>query len=246
MKKFFYKTKDGLHIKAYQYGRQLPTQTVIIYLRGGNNHPVHKGSMELILEDFTKSWLQNATKKDNCIVYATDYRGSLESDGVDDVALHDLGDIMGLLDWVKKNHDQPSKILLYAESMGVYKALSFFSKFPRYRKEIDAIIFKAGVYNLQAMKSFRPLLFDHWKNDYSLTISDIKKRDNTINPKNFKKIPILLFHGTGDKKASINEMYNFLMQLGMNYSLEVFRNGDHGLSNFQKAMYQKIKSFLLV
>lgn len=244
MRKFFYNTIDGLKIKAYQYGKKRKHQTVILYLRGGNNHPVHKGDMELTTTDFIGTWLDEAVKNDKCIVYATDYRGSDESDGKDDISYDDVKDIQGLFDWVRKNHSKYKKLIMYAESMGVYKALSFCSRYTKYIRLIDTIVLKAGVYNLVSMKKFRPYLYGHWIEDYNLSMKDIKKRDEFIRPSKLKKIPLFIFHGTKDIRAPIDEMYLFISQLENNYSLQVFNQGNHGLSKFQNEMYNTLNNIL--
>lgn len=241
MKKFFYTTKDNLQIKAYRYGKQKPKQIIILYFRGGNNHPNHKGSMELTKEDFTNSWLNKAVNIHGCIVYATDYRGSKESDGRDDISYLDILDLQGLFDWVLKNNSDYKKIIIYGESMGVYKCLSFISRYSIYLRHVDAIIFKAGVYKLTSMEKFRPLLYHHWRTDYKFSVKQIKKRDELINPIKLKKVPLFMFHGSEDTKAPIDEMYKFVTHIGHNYSLRVFNGGDHGLFNFQNEIYESTK-----
>lgn len=250
---FFYQSSDRLNIKAYKYGIEKPNQTIIVYMRGGNNHPIHNGQMELTMEDFNDSWLNLAVKKFKCVVYASDYRGSKKSDGNDDIAGKDIKDIIGMLKWIQINYKNYKGIVLFAESMGVYKLLQILSRYTKYMEsipKIKAIVLQAGVYNLQHMKKFRPLLYNHWISDYKLSAAELSKRDNMINLNNISKIitkhkiKLMVCHGTEDSKADIMSMFDFVKSLNCTYDVCVFKDGTHALDKYQTQIYNKIVDIL--
>lgn len=239
---FIYKSSDGLNIKGYKYGKYVKNQNVVVYLRGGNNHPMHKGELALRLNDFTETWLKQAVYNNNCMVYATDYRGSKDSDGNDDIGDKDINDIIGLLNWIKTNRKDVKNVIISAESMGVYKWLQYVSRTKKHilQRKIKLVILQSGVYNLLSMKKERPLLYGHWRKDYKLSDKEIKKRDNKLNLNSINKYNYLLAHGVPDKKAPISEMYKLATDL-KNYELHAFKNGDHSLSKYQDNIYNNIK-----
>jgi len=249
--KDIYYNSDNNIIHGIYYGRE-PTNTkksgLIIYARGGNNHPIHKNSMNLNKNDFYKTWLYHLVKNHNYIVLGCDFRGSYGSTGEDDIAGNDINDIINLYHFAMDNYGSninKNTVYLYGESMGVYKSLIVASQ----KDYFSGLILLSGVYNLESMRTFRPYLYKHWQKDYKLTSDDIKQRDSKIIiSKIIKNIPkIIIFHGNEDTKASITEMLNFtnllLKNKFTNFDCHILHNGNHALIGHDYDIYYNITRY---
>jgi len=245
----YFSDKDIVH--GVYFGKKNINNTgIIIYARGGNNHPIHKHDMNLKKNNFYKSWLYHLVHNNNFIVLGCDFRGSKTSTGKDDIAGDDVNDIINLYKYALTTYGSKinkNKIFLYGESMGVFKSLVVASQVNYF----TGLILWSGVYNLTNMQTFRPNLYQHWQEDYKLTHKDIIDRDNKINIKKIKKNidKIIIFHGNQDIKASINDMLKFTNDLMKhkftNFDCHILHNGDHSLSGFDHQIYTNTISYLL-
>lgn len=246
----YYKS-DNETVHGIYFGKKsFSNAGVIIYARGGNNHPIHEHSMNFNKNDFYKTWIYYLVKNHNFIVLGCDYRGSKGSTGQDDIAGNDVNDIINLYKYAIDTYGSKinkNKIFLAGESMGVFKSLVVASQVNYFA----GLILCSGVYNLSNMRKFRPYLYQHWQEDYKLSNKDLLERDNKINiskiKKNVKKIVIL--HGNDDIKASIGDMQTFITSLiankFTNFDCHILHNGNHSLSGFEYQIYTNIISYLL-
>lgn len=249
---------SGISVHGVYFGRQQikPNSGLIIYARGGNNHPIHDHSMDLNRDDFYKTWLYYLVKHHNFIVLGCDFRGSKGStEGVmDDIAGEDINDIINLYHYAVKEYGtklNKAHVYLYGESMGVFKSLVAATMVTYFK----GLILCSGVYDLVKMKQFRPYLYGHWQKDYNLTHQDIKDRNDKLNTKrNISKITkntdkIIIFHGNEDIKASLADMTTFTNRLidckFYNFDCHILHKGNHALSGFAYQIYQNICAFLL-
>lgn len=249
--KDIYYTSDGNTVHGIYFGKaNISNAGLIIYARGGNNHPIHKHDMNLNKGDFYKSWLYHLVKNHNFIVLGCDFRGSKGSTGIDDIADKDTNDIINLYKYAIDTYGSKvnkNKVYLFGESMGVAKSLIVASQCNYFTR---GLILLSGVYNLESMRQFRPYLYKHWQEDYNLTHIDIKRRDSRINIskiiKNVSKI--LIFHGNEDNKASIADMMDFtnalLKRKFTNFDCHILHKGNHALTGFDYQIYNDVLTFI--
>lgn len=243
----YYKS-DGLLIHGFIFKKKdlrkkIP---VIIYCRGGNNKTLGYGEFKLgelrPKSFYYRKELLHLVEEGKIIVFASNYRGSRFSEGVDEFGGKDVNDVVNLYPIIKKyKYSDEKKIAVYGWSRGSLMALLLHKQVPW----IKCVILGAGDVDLIThSKKFRPNMYNMWRKKFSLTDGDLKKRSaiywlNKL-PKN---IPILILHGSADQCVTVDSAYLLGQGLQKNkipYRLVIYLNGDHGLTNYRSEVSDEV------
>lgn len=237
-----YYNSDGLKIEGYivrnkKVKNKLP---VIIFCRGGNNHPEKKlGQLNvgtLIKPEFVK-----LIDEGKIILFASNYRGSDNSEGVDEFGGRDVYDVINLYPIIEKyKYSDKNNIALYGWSRGCIMTFIVLRKV----NWVKCVIVGAPPTNLLNQKIERPKMYDMLKNNFNLTKKDLMKRSvifwTNMLP---KTVPILILHGSADCRVDVNHSFLLskkLQEYKIPYQLIIFPGGDHGLSEYQKKVSDEI------
>lgn len=255
--KFFYYV-DSLKIQGFYCFKPGNTpKRVIIFNKGGNNHKDNLWATEWEEQDFQDNVIKLLVDQLDFFVVFSNFRGSRESEGKDDIAGEDINDIVAIRDHLEDQQDEIrdlthcdinlKSIFMYGESMGVYKTLQVAVRVDW----LSGIILQAGVYRLSTMKYFRHELFEHWKRDYKVSEDMMKERDKMIydNLKKLSDIPILILHGTNDERVPLKDLFYFILRLNYinknTYRLNMIEKGKHDLNPYKKQIIKYISEFVI-
>lgn len=231
---------DGLRVHAFVLRPVGPKRPVIVYARGGNNHPSNKHEMNLVPEDMLSShWRLFPLAKRGFTVIATNFRGSRESEGVDEAGGTDVNDLLNLGPTIEEYGDA-SDVSLFGWSMGGQKLLQLLLRADRasWVHAARACVVGAPSTNLMTFKRFRPDLWRHWKDDFGLSNAALLERSvvrhvDKLAPV-LRRVPLLLLHGEKDAAVAVSDTLDFaqaLTKAGVtNFGLVVYPDDDHGMS----------------
>ncbi len=220
----------GYILKKKNIKKKLP---VIIFCRGGNNHKSAKYKFDLKPGSFFyKKELIELINSGKIILFASNIRGSKNSEGIDEFCGSDINDTINLYPIIKKyNIADQNKIGIYGHSRGCTTALLVHKKV----KWIKCIVLSAGVYDYSIEKKFRPKMHASLINAFKFKDKDFKKRSAIHWVSKLPKVPILLMHGTGDLRVSPENSLKFSIELYKHkipYKLVIYPGGDHCLSEY--------------
>lgn len=218
---------DGYKIQGFivapKERRRLP---VIIFNRGGGGK---FGSLSL---DFVFGELSIMARW-GYVVFASQYRGGVGSEGKDEIGGADLNDILNLYPIIKSySNSDIKRIGIFGGSRGGMMAYLMLKKRIRW---IKAIVSIAGMTNLvRDVKSFRIEMKEYYEKAFGGSLKELKKRSALYWVNKFpKKVPILLMHGFSDwrvnPKDSIDLSVKFY-ECGVPHRLVVFEGTDHELT----------------
>jgi dipeptidyl aminopeptidase/acylaminoacyl peptidase len=218
---------DGLKVNGYLARPKEPgIYPVIIWNRGGN------GSYGA-LDDLTSYLILASTAIWGYVLLATQYRGNMGSEGVEDWGGEDVNDAFNLIELAKQIPEcDTNKIAVEGASRGgmtVYRLLTMYDQF-------KCAIVHAGVSDIPALiaasTKFRThieQLFGHLsENDRK---AEIARRSGVLLASNFPKTtPILLLHGDADRTVPMGQslaMKESLDQFGIPNELHILPGGGH-------------------
>jgi dipeptidyl aminopeptidase/acylaminoacyl peptidase len=230
----------GYVIKPKSNTKKLP---VLVYNRGGNGNygSVVFGSMmhnlfPIVSEGF--------------VIIGSQYRGSrTENILLDEFGGKDVDDVTALFDFIPNIEGaDPLRVGMYGASRGgmqTHLAL-------KQTTNVKAIATIAGVSDLLKRLEYRPAMekvYRHRIPDYNENkIEELAKRSvltwvDELSP----NIPILLLHGTNDKRVSVNNSIDLADALSKNnipHKLVLYPDDNHGLSqNKEKANRELVSWF---
>lgn len=237
---------DNLKIQGFIYRKKniKKNTPVVIYCRGGNNHPSIKTPELVPVRIFYIASLLELVEKGEIIVFASNYRGSSKSEGIDEMGGKDINDIINLYPIVKKYKFSDEKnISLYAWSRGCTTALLVAKKV----KWIKCLILGAGSYDYKIGKKARPKFYKIIKQSFKFNDNDLKDRSAIYWSNKIPKIPILLLHGTADWRVSVENSIKLSLELYKNkipYKLVIYPGGDHALSEYITEVKNEIILFI--
>jgi dipeptidyl aminopeptidase/acylaminoacyl peptidase len=221
------KTVKGYVIKPKVNTKKLP---VLIYNRGGNGNygGIVFGSMMRNLFPIAN---------EGFVIIGSQYRGTFMNDPAnhDEFGGKDVNDVMALLKYIPNIEGADSqRVGMFGASRGGMQTFLALKQ----TKSIKAVAIIAGVSDQFMGLKNRPemeKMFKHRIPDYTVNkVSALEKRSvlfwlNEL-PKN---VPILLLHGTNDKRVSVDQSTNLADALAKNkipHKLVVYPNDDHGLT----------------
>lgn len=243
---------DGLKIHGYLFKRKCnySKKAVVIYCHGGNNHPRTRCGHLNNASFFYNQSLLPLVNEGKIVVFASNYRGSQNkqqiSEGVDEFCGRDINDTLNLYPIIKQcKFADSNKIGLVGWSRGCTTALLV-------HRETDwskCLALGAGLYNLLAIKKFRPALYKIFKEKkyFNLTVKEMKKRSALSWVNKLRPVPILLLHGSADWRSPAEgslEMGVQFLKYKIPYKLVIYPGGDHSLSEFKKERTEEIMSHL--
>ncbi|WP_103068451.1 alpha/beta hydrolase family protein [Aquimarina sediminis] len=204
----------------------------IIFNRGGNRN---YGRLDFRLINKYMTVLA----EQGYIVIASNYRGNSGSEGKEEFGGKDVNDITNLISVLsKESMADTSKIGIYGHSRGgmmSYKSL-------QNSNMIKVAVVMAGTTNeLTAVKD-RPeleknvhaqLIPDYYENKEK----ELKKRSVVFWTEELSKAPLLILHGTDDKRVNYSQAIQLsskLDSLSFPYKMVTFKDDDHSLSQNRK------------
>lgn len=234
-------TVKGYVIKPKKSENKLP---VLIYNRGGNGNfgGVVFGSMMHNLFPIAN---------EGFVIIGTQYRGTFTKNALvhDEFGGSDVNDVTALLDYIPNIEGaDEQRIGMYGASRGGMQTHLAVQK----AKNIKAIATIAGNSDLLKGLTYRPEMekvFKHRIPDYEknkeaeLAKRSVLKWVSDLSP----TVPILLLHGTNDKRVSVNHSIDLAAALAKNsipHKLVLYPDDNHGLmKNKAKANKELISWF---
>nr|WP_315028085.1 prolyl oligopeptidase family serine peptidase [uncultured Chryseobacterium sp.] len=228
VKEFFY-TSDGLKVRGYMAQPKAPGKyPCIIYNRGGVgsfsafNIPL----AQRILGEMA-SW--------GYVVITTQLRGNDGSEGKEDLGDKDINDILNLIPLLKKiPKADTTKIGMYGRSTGGFKTYLSLTKTNRIKA---AVIIGASAdlgYTLQSRPDLDKIYAEIIPKYKEKRTEILKKRSMIYWADQLNKdTPILLMHGSEDKRIPAEESFmasKALYKVHQPFRFIFFENDDHGLS----------------
>lgn len=232
---------NGYVIKPNANAKKLP---VLIYNRGGNGNfgGVVFGSMMHNLFPIAN---------EGFVIIGTQYRGTFIKNAVahDEFGGNDINDVIALLNFIPNIEGaDPQRIGMYGASRGGMQTHMVLKQ----TQKIKAIATIAGNSDLLKGLVYRPAMekvYKHRIPDYEKNkIKELEKRSvlkwvSELSP----NVPILLLHGTNDKRVSVNHSIDLADALSKNnipHKLVLYPDDNHGLrQNKEKAHRELISWF---
>jgi dipeptidyl aminopeptidase/acylaminoacyl peptidase len=217
----------GLNINGYiARPEEKGSFPVLIWNRGGNEE---KGA----LDDLRAYLVLASTAAWGYVVLATQYRGNMGSDGVEDWGGEDLTDALNMIE-VAKNLPEcdTDRIAVEGASRGgmtTYRALLKYSKF-------KCALIHAGITDVPALIKARPGFEQFISERYSdLTENEKAMELKDISAVHFadklpKDVPILIMHGTNDTVVPVEQSKSLAVELekhGVPHKLVLLDGGSH-------------------
>jgi dipeptidyl aminopeptidase/acylaminoacyl peptidase len=182
------------------------------------------------------------------IVLASNFRGTHGSEGKEEMGGGDITDILNMIKVADRlEHADKHNIFFWGFSRGgaaTYKALT-------YTDRISAAIIHAGPVNF--LQEYRRAEFDEHIFPYVVPGYNTNK-DTALRAisalhwvDQMAPVPLLLLHGENDKRVLAEDsikMANKLKELGRNYRLIIYEDGDHNLLAHYKEVRQSIDLWL--
>ncbi|WP_413662307.1 alpha/beta hydrolase family protein [Microbulbifer sp. CNSA002] len=231
---------NGYVIKPKSSKGRLP---VLIYNRGGNGNfgGVVFGSMMHNLFPIAN---------EGFIIIGSQYRGTFtkNSSAYDEFGGSDVNDVTALLDYIPRIEGaDDQRIGMYGASRGGMQTHLAVKKL----KNIKAIATIAGNSDLLKGLTYRPEMekvYKHRIPDYEKNkVAELEKRSvlnwtADLSP----NVPILLLHGTNDKRVSVNHSIDLAASLKKNnipHKLVLYPDDNHGLMKNRKQANKELVSW---
>jgi len=237
-------SSDGLKVKGYMIepshsGKPLP---VVIFNRGGNREFGKLSFGTLFMLHEVASW--------GYVVLASQYRGNDGGEGREEFGGADVNDVLNLVPLAERLEGADAKrIGLYGWSRGSMMTLLALKK----SKSISAAIVGAGEADLVASIEKRPemerLVYRELIPGYDTDKQAVLSERSAIRWVDAlpKDVPILLLHGSGDKRVSPAGALALAQELYRHkhpFRLVFFEGGDHGLSSERSEVYRQVRRWL--
>lgn len=227
---------QGFVIKPKSSGKKLP---VLVYNRGGNGRygtvlfgPMMSSLFPIAEEGF--------------IIIGSQYRGSFtKADALDEFGGKDVSDVTSLLEHIASIKDaDPNRIGMYGASRGGMQTHMAM----RQVNNVKAIATIAGQTDLSFGLTIRPAMERVYKhripNYESNKQAELEKRSvatwvDELSP----QVPILLIHGTEDKRVSVKHSIALADELSKQkipHKLVLYQGDNHGVWKHRQQMNQEL------
>lgn len=166
------------------------------------------------------------------VVIASQYSGNGGSEGKDEIGGVDVDDVLILRTYLDQiSEADTSRIGMVGGSRG---GLMTYLVLARKVDWLKAAVVSAGINNMDRWLKFRPEIADVLERAFGNTEEGRRKRSPIHEVINFPKtVPILLMHGTGDRRVNSVESLYMSMALFRHripYRSIVFEGSDHALT----------------
>lgn len=234
---------DGLNIEGfiarptqYKPTTKLPA---IIYCRGGNQ------SFGAISDYQLKIMNRLATK--GFVVLASQLRGNMFSEGVDEFGGNDVNDILKLME-IAQDLDfvEAKNIHVFGISRGGMNTYQV----SKLSDAINSIAIVGAPTNLFSLSNFRPKMYTKVMQPLigdSLTKRKEYKERSAIFWHSKLNEPTLILHGSEDynveKEEAMRLIDSFTMSNKKDFQFKIFEGGNHSLSNFEEERNELISNW---
>jgi len=231
---------DGLKINGYL---AYPKDTskiypCIIWNRGGYGE---NGA----IDSFNASGLYGNIANEGYVVFASNYRGNMGSEGMDELGGKDINDVLNLIPLADElEFADTSKWGMEGWSRG---GMMTFIALTKSKIKFKAVMIVGGVSNLHCSDKNSPYLkLVSEKIFPGLPVEKFKDECDKRSVTSFvdklsKETNYLLLHGTKDESVDPIDSINLAAQFqkeNLNYRLVMFEEGDHFLRKFRKDVNQ--------
>jgi len=233
------KEVHGYIIKPKFMDKKLP---VLIYNRGGNGEygAVVFGSMMRNLFPIANQGF---------IIIGSQYRGTITGNHMlDEFGGEDVNDVTALFDYIPSIEGaDPKRVGMYGASRGGMQTFLALKKL----NQIKAVASIAGVSDLLKRLENRPAMEEVYRHQIpgynENKIEELAKRSvltwvDELSP----NVPILLLHGTNDKRVGVNnsiELADALSKNNIPHKLVVYQGDNHGLSKNKEKVNDELVSW---
>ena len=240
--KIYYKSDDlrieGFIARPTQY-KPTTKLPAIIYCRGGNQ------SFGAISDYQLKTMNRLATK--GFVVLASQLRGNMFSEGIDEFGGKDVNDILKLIDIAQGLDFVDAKnVHVFGVSRGGMNTYQVSKK----TDKINSIAIVGSPTNLLEEAKFRPSIYKKVMQPLigdSLTARKEYEERSAIFWHNKLNEPTLILHGSEDSRVEVNEVQrlidSFTMSDKKNFEYKIFEGGNHSLSNFEEERNELITNW---
>jgi len=234
---------DGLRIEGfiarptqYKPTTKLPA---IIYCRGGNQ------SFGAISDYQLK--IMNRLARKGFIVFASQLRGNMYSEGVDELGGKDVNDILKLIDIAKDLDFVDAKnIHVFGISRGGMNTYQV----SKLTDAINSIAVVGSPTSLFSLTNFRPKMYTKVMQPLigdSLTKRKEYEERSAIFWYNKLNEPTLILHGSEDSNVEVKEAQrlidSFTRSNKKDFQFKIFEGGNHSLSNFEEERNELISNW---
>jgi dipeptidyl aminopeptidase/acylaminoacyl peptidase len=204
----------------------------IIYNRGGNAN-IGQLTLPNLYGDIANF------AKQGYIIIATQYSGVDGGEGKDEMGGADLNDVLTLKQILEAYPFVNTKRIgmIGASRGGLMTYLSL--------AQVDwlkAAIAISAPSNLIRAEELRPEMIEVHRQRFGGNKEELIKRSAYFWPEKFNKsTPLLILHGTSDKRVDVQdsiELGDKLKEQGVSYELKVYEGASHGLPEFNKEYHQ--------
>ena len=239
---------DGLKIQAFA---AMPntggTYPVIVFNRGGNRDFNQLTLFDRHNYNYPAAIGFSHMAKEGYLVIGCNYRGSGQSEGMEEFGGSDVNDVLNLLDALDEIPEADTgRIGMYGWSRGSMMTYLAMAK----SDKIKAAVTGAGVSDLTLLdriemetRVYAELIPNYWENREE----ELKKRSAVFFADQFKKdVPLLILHGNSDWRVNVSHSLNLALKLDkfrVPYRLKIYEGGDHGLSTFREDRHKETMSW---
>lgn len=197
---------------------------LVIWNRGGTREYGALGKNRAMMFDV----LPCEIAKEGNIVAASEYRGGFESEGEDEWGGGDVRDVVHLKEIVDKlPMVQPGKIVVAGHSRGGMMTYMLAAGQPWVKK----VIVLGGTADIADSAKERPDMAAIFQESFGGSEEEMHKRSATHFYQEIPKdLPILIVHGSGDDRVSVNEarkLRELLVESGHNVEYHEIPGGSH-------------------
>ncbi|QJR80173.1 S9 family peptidase [Alteromonas pelagimontana] len=186
------------------------------------------------------------------IVIGSQYRGAstkfIAENGRDEFGGKDVNDVLALVELLKEiPAADPSRIALVGWSRGVMQSYLVAKQLPK----VKAIISIAGPSDARKLLERRPAM----EKVFKARIPDFEKnRDEALSKRSvidwadeLPLSPLLLVHGTADRRVSVHQSKELARVLSAKqhpHKLVIYQNDNHALSNNRESLVNEVHAWL--
>jgi len=242
---FFKYFVDGNPVKGYVIKPKFPKEKlpVLIYNRGGNGN-----QSAVVFTSMMKNLFPIANE--GFVIIGSQYRGTFtkKSKVQDEFGGEDVKDVTELFNFIPNIEDaDPERIGMYGASRGGMQTFLTLKQ----TTNIKAVATIAGVSDLLKLLEQRPRMEnvyqDRIPNYNKNKVDQLAKRSvlKWVNELS-QNIPILLLHGTNDKRVTFNQSIDLAEALSKNsipHKLVLYPDDDHYLSNNKEKANKELVSW---
>ena len=235
-------SSDGLRVKGFLLKpKGSGRYPAVIYNRGGS---LEWGSLTHYVASIGLGELATLARE-GYVVVASQYRGNGGSEGLEEYGGRDIHDVLNLIPLlVNVPEADTANLGMFGWSRGGAQTFHTLKK----TNKIKAVVVGGPGTNLVAVAKDRPELPEWWATFIPNFQEDQDRILRARSPVFWvdelpRDVPILMMHGTADRKARAEETLRFALELGAHnipYRLIMFEGGKHALREHRQEMFKQL------